>query len=89
MKYTLKLDIARPRATVVALFANPDNWPKWQDTLVRWEAVQGTPGERGSTTRLVHKFGRREIGMLETIESTNLPDEMSCIYTAPGAWNRV
>ena len=27
--------------------------------------------------------------MVETIESTNLPEEMTCTYIAPGAWNRV
>ena len=27
--------------------------------------------------------------MVETIESTNLSEEMTCTYVAPGAWNRV
>ncbi len=27
--------------------------------------------------------------MIETIETNNLPEEMSCIYEAPPAWNRV
>ena len=41
MKYTLEIDIALPRATVVGLFDNPDNWSKWQESLVRSEAFEG------------------------------------------------
>ncbi len=78
-----------PRAKVVELFDNPENWPKWQESLVSSEALEGTPGEEGAKTKLLHKFGRREIEMVETIESKNLPEEMNCIYIAPGAWNRV
>ncbi len=89
MKYTLKVDIALPRAKVVELFDNPDNWPKWQESFVSSTALEGTPGEKGAKTKLIHKFGRRETEMVETIESKNLPEEMTCIYNSPGAWNRV
>ena len=89
MRYTLEMDIAVPRATVVRLFDDPDNWSQWQESLLRWEAADGTRRENGAKTRLFHKFGRREVEMVETIESTNLPEEMTCTYVAPGAWNRV
>jgi len=45
MKYTLEIDITLPRAKVVELFDNPENWPKWQESLVSSEALEGTPGE--------------------------------------------
>ena len=89
MKYTLSSDIPRPRATVVELFNNPHNWPKWQDTLVRSEALEGAPGNRGSRTKLIHKFRRREVEMNRDDRVGTSPDEMTCVYEAPGAWNRV
>jgi len=89
MTYTLEVSIARPRANVFELFENPNHWLKWQDSLVRWEALEGTPGHSGARAKLTHQFGRREIEMVETVESKHLPEEMTCIYTAPGAWNRV
>ncbi len=85
----MEVDITLPRAKVVELFDNPDNWPKWQERLVSWEALEGTPGEKGGKRKLFHKIGRREIEMVETIESKNLPEEMTCLYTPTGAWNRV
>lgn len=89
MRYELEMDIALPRARVVELFADPDNWPEWQETLISAEHFEGTPGEPGARTRLLHKFGRRETAMVETIESKRLPHEMTCTYEARGAWNRV
>jgi len=89
MKYTLEIEIDRPRAQLVELFENPDNWSKWQDSLVSFEPVHGEPGTGGSVTKLVHKLGRREIEMTETVESSNLPDDMTCRYESTGAWNRV
>ena len=43
--------------------------------------------------KLINKVGGRVVEMTETIEVKNLPEEMTCIYEAPGnwvgAWNRV
>lgn len=89
MKYALQVDIALPRAKVIALFDNPNNWKNWQASLISSEALQGTPGQIGAKTKLIHKHGRREIEMVETVESKNLPEQVTCTYEAPGAWNRV
>ena len=89
MKYTFQVDIALPRAKVIELFDNPDNWKKWQESFISSEALEGIPGEIGAKTTLIHKFGRREVKMVETIESKNLPEQVTCTYEAPGAWNRV
>ena len=83
------MDIALPRARVVELFADPKNWTKWQVSLISFAPISGVPGEDGAKTKLRHVFGRREVEMVETIESSKLPDEITCIYEAAGAWNRV
>ena len=89
MKYTFNVDIALPRTRVVELFNNPDHWKDWQESFISSQPLKGTPGEIGAKTKIMHKFGRREIEMVETIESKNLPEQMTCTYEAPGAWNRV
>ena len=89
LRYTLRMDIALPRAQVVELFADPKNWVKWQESLISFAPISGIPGEDGARTKLRHVFGRRDIEMIETVESNKLPDEMICTYEAKGAWNRV
>lgn len=89
MKYTLKLPIKLSREKVCDLFKNPDNWHEWQESLISYEPISGNQGNAGSKTKMLHKFGSKQIEMTETIESNNLPEEMVCIYEAPSAWNRV
>lgn len=89
MKYTLEVEIALPSKRVVELFENPENWPKWQPSLISYEQINGSVGETGSKTRLVHKMGGKEVEMIETVESNNLPEKYTVTYEAKGAWNRV
>lgn len=89
MKYSLEVDIALPRKRVIELFDNPENMSKWQPSLISYEQINGSVGEAGSKTRLVHKMGGKEVEMTETVESNNLPDEYTVTYEAKGAWNRV
>lgn len=86
MKYTLTLDMNLPLPQVISLFENPENWSKWRDGFVSYEALEGVPGEQGSITKLINKIGGSEIEMTETVEVMNLPEEMTCIYEAPGNW---
>ena len=93
MKYTVAIDIEVPLAEVIKLFDNPDNWPKWRDGFVSAEPVRGSPGQEKSLTKLINRVGGRTIEMTEEVERKNLPEEMTCVYEAPGfwfgAWNRV
>ena len=93
MNYTLTVDIDLPLSKTIKLFDNPDNWSKWRDGFINFESLNGNPGEEGSETKLINKVGGRETEMTETVEVKNLPEEMTCIYEAPGnwvgAWNRV
>lgn len=89
MKYTLDIEIDLPRAKVVELFDNPDNLKKWQLDLVSFEHLSGDPGQVGAKSKLLHKMGKREVEMIETVTSRNLPDEFSGTYEAKGVWNLV
>jgi len=89
MKYTLELDIEAPRSRVAALFDDPENWPSWQAGFVSAKIIAGNARETGSKTRLVQKLATGNTEIVETIESRNLPQEITCTYAAKGAWNRV
>lgn len=89
MKYDLELDIQVPRPRVVALFDDPENLKEWQPGLLGHEALEGPPGEVGSTARLRYKMGKREIEMVETVTERDLPDTFAGTYEAKGVHNRV
>lgn len=87
MKYTAEIDIDLSRDKVVKLFDNPDNMKHWQEGFISLEHLTGTPGDKGATSKLQYKMGKREIEMIETITKRNLPIEFSATYEAKGVWN--
>ncbi|MFN0276860.1 MAG: SRPBCC family protein [Chitinophagales bacterium] len=89
MKYTSEIEINKPRETVVALFDNPDNMKEWMPGLISFEALSGTPGQKGAKSKLKFDMNGRKIEMIETITVRNLPDEFSGTYEAKGVWNSV
>src|SRR5688572_20621412 len=68
MHYRLELEINAPRERVVELFLDPDNLQKWQPDLVSFEQIgSGAPREVGAKSKQVHRMGKREFEMIETI----------------------
>ena len=90
MRYQRDLDIDAPRDTVLALFLEPDNLTVWQPDLVSFEHVSGEgPRDLGAVTRQVHRMGKREVEMTETITVNDPPENFAAIYEADGIWNLV
>ena len=89
MRYTIEMEIAQPRATVVALFDDPDNMKRWQPGLVSFEPLDGEPGTEGARARLRYRMGKREMEMVETITERSLPDELVATYETGNVWNKV
>lgn len=87
MKYSIDIIIDRPRVQVIALFDDPDNLPKWQEGLVSFTHVSGTPGGADAVSQLVYRMGKREIEMTETIVERSPPERFSAVYEAKGVWN--
>lgn len=87
MNYKVDITIDLPRSKVIELFDNPDNMKKWQPELVSFEAISGDPGQPGAKSRLLYKMGKRDIEMIETVTSNNLPDEMAGTYETKGVYN--
>ena len=89
MKYSISLEVDLPRSKVIELYVDPRNWAQWQQSLVRYETISGTERGQGSKIKIINRFGKRDVEILETVESSNLPEEFICTYEAQGAWNRV
>jgi hypothetical protein len=87
MKYVTSIEIDLPRARVIELYDNPDNYVKWQESLVSLELLEGEACQQGARTRLQHKMGKREVEMLETVTRREWPDLFAATYEADGVWN--
>jgi uncharacterized membrane protein len=84
VKFTVEVTIDLPRERVMALFDDLDNLYKWQDGLRSFEHVSGEPGQVGARSKMVYDMGNRQVTMIETITSRNLPDEYAGTYEATG-----
>lgn len=89
MKYSVEVEIDLPRDRVIELFDNADNLPKWQPSLLSFEALSGEPGENGAKSKMRYKMGRKEIVMVETITDNRFPAGLTATYEANGVWNEV
>ena len=89
MKYQSEIIINLSRNKVLELFDNPDNMKHWQEGFVSFEPISGVPGEVGAKARLKYLMGKREVELIETVTSKNLPDEFSGTYETKGIWNKV
>jgi len=89
MRYQLELEIDLPRERVIELFLDSENLPKWQTSLVSFEHIHGTAREVGAKTRQVHRMGKSEMEMTETITDPTPPYEFSATYEAKNIWNLI
>jgi hypothetical protein len=89
MKYRNEVIINLPRSKVVEIFNNPDNMKYWQEGLLSFETISGKPGKEGAKSKLKFKMGNREIDMIETITTNNLPNEFHGTYETNGVYNIV
>jgi len=82
MRFTCATEIDLPVAKVIEMFDNTDNLKNWQNGLVSYEHVSGSPGAVGSKSRINIKTGKHAIELSETILVKNLPHESRfCVST--------
>lgn len=89
MKYSCEIEINKPISEVISLFDNPDNLYKWMEGLQSFEHISGTAGQPGAKSKLKFKMGKRDVEMIETVITRNLPDEFTGSYEVKGVHNIV
>ncbi|GAA1499201.1 SRPBCC family protein [Paeniglutamicibacter kerguelensis] len=87
MEFTNEITVNVPRNRFIELFDDPENLKLWQKGLLSFDAVSGTPGEPGTTSRLLYKQGRGTMEMVETVTRRKLPDAFDGTYDAKGVHN--
>lgn len=87
MKYQLSIEIDKPRAELVSLFEDPNNFKHWQRGFISMEHLSGDKGQAGSKSKMKYKMGRRETDMIETITHNDLPDQFHATFEASGVLN--
>jgi Polyketide cyclase / dehydrase and lipid transport len=67
MKYTVSIEIAKPREEVAQLLADPVHIPKWLRGMVLHEPLSGVHGQVGTKSRVVMQMGQQKFEATETI----------------------
>jgi carbon monoxide dehydrogenase subunit G len=89
MKYTVNIDIDRPKEEVVSLFYNPEHYPKWMNGLQKHEIIKGEFGKEGTISNFHFKMGKRDMTMEEEVLKSDLPNEHVVCYKAGKVYNEV
>ncbi len=90
MRYQLELDIEAPRERVLELFLDPENLPRWQPSLVKFEPISGD-GMRGvgAKSKQLHRMGKRDVEMIATVTAYKHPDEFAATFESHDVWNLI
>ncbi|MEQ8672214.1 MAG: SRPBCC family protein [Aggregatilineales bacterium] len=67
MKYTVSIEIDKPREEVARLLADPAHIPKWLRDVVLHEPISGVHGQVGTKSRVVMQMGQQRFEATETI----------------------
>ncbi len=89
LKYTVELDIDRPREEVAELYEDREQLIKWQKGLQSVEHLAGEPGQVGAKSRLTFQIDGRTMVMTETILVRDPPERFERLYETAGVTNTV
>ncbi|MEL6810772.1 MAG: SRPBCC family protein [Bacteroidota bacterium] len=80
MKYSTEIIIDLPREEVIRKLDNAENMKHWQQGLVGFTMLEGTPGKEGAKMELEYQMGKRNVVLTETITKNKFPDEFHANY---------
>ena len=80
MKYKGSVEIAKSRDEVVKYFADPKCLVEYQDGLIKKDLISGELGKDGAVSKMVYKYGNRDMELTETIIANRLPQSFESSY---------
>ncbi|MEM9546560.1 MAG: SRPBCC family protein [Bacteroidota bacterium] len=80
MKYSGSIVINKPRETVTALFINPEYIQEYQDGFIRKNLQKGEMGQAGAVSEMLYSHDNKEMILIETIVSNDLPQSFEAHY---------
>jgi len=72
--------VKKPQQEVAKLFADPKNLQEYQDGFIKKELVSGKAGKVGAVSKMYYSAGNRDMELVETITSNNLPNSFEAHY---------
>jgi len=80
MKFKGSLNINKEIGLVTSLFADSNSLKEYQDGFVKKELQSGQEGKVGAVSKMYYKSGKREMVLIETIVSNELPNSFEANY---------
>ena len=87
MKYTTEITVEVPRPEFIEKMDSITNLKHWQQGLISYNPISGTPGQEGSKMELSYRMGKRDLVLVETIMKKDLPGELHATYDTKGVHN--
>jgi len=67
LRYTSEIIINKPITTCFTEIVNLDSMKHWQEGLISFAHISGTPRKIGSTIQLNYQFGKRRMELTESV----------------------
>ena len=80
MKFNGQLIVNKPQAEVASLFVDPQYLGEYQDGFVSKTLLEGTEGAVGAKSKMLYKYGKRDMELTETILANDLPNSFQGQY---------
>lgn len=80
MELRNQIQINAPRDFVASYLRRSEHFDKWQDDFQSAMLLSGDRDQVGAQTRMLYKFGKSEMELLETIRDNNLPHSFEALY---------
>lgn len=80
MELRNEIIIDAPMEFVASYIRRSDHFDKWQDDFQSATLLEGNKNEVGAKTRMLYKFGKSDMELIETVRSNNLPNSFEALY---------
>jgi len=80
MEFRNQIKINAPQEFVASYIRQSEYFDQWQDDFQSATLLSGELNEKGAKTRLMYKFGKSDMELIETIRENNLPHFFEALY---------
>ena len=80
MELRNQIEIKAPRDFVASYLRKKEYFDQWQDDFQSAILLSGDKDQVGAQTRMLYKFGKSDMELIETIRDNNLPHSFEALY---------
>ena len=75
-----QITINAPKDFVASYLRRSEHFDQWQDDFKSATLLSGDLDQVSAQTRMLYKFGKSDMELLETVRNNNLPDSFEALY---------